>query len=279
MKSSVNKWYSVNFIIKKIRWGFSAENPISTWLWVLLGAIILIPLVSLSLRIYDKEGIENILIEAHGMLFDIIVLGIIFGIVNRKTRRIQDIKRYKEELDDYRGWDDKEARFRIVGIIKRLAKVNVKKIDLIKCYLEGAEFTYLKLHKSDLSEANLSNTYFWYADFTKSRFILTNFHKTHINESLFCEANLHCVDFTEAVLLNTNFMKANLVDVNFTNANLNNADFAEANCTKANFTGARYLSYEQLSLAKCLYECKGIPIKIEKKLRETHLHLFDKLII
>ena len=41
-------------------------------------------------------------------------------ILERLGEKRRNIKRWQEEIDDFRGWNSEEAKFRIVGNIKRL---------------------------------------------------------------------------------------------------------------------------------------------------------------
>jgi hypothetical protein len=69
---------------------------------------------------YKGEFLNSILVEAHGLLFDIFVFGILIVFFNKMGEKRRNIKRWQEEIDDFRGWNSEEAKFRIVGNIKRL---------------------------------------------------------------------------------------------------------------------------------------------------------------
>lgn len=64
---------------------------------------------------YKGEFLDSVLVEAHGLLFDIFIFGILIVFFNRIGERRRNIARWQEEIDDFRGWDEKEATFRIVG--------------------------------------------------------------------------------------------------------------------------------------------------------------------
>lgn len=112
---------------------------------------------------FDWNGI---LVEAHGMLFDVILFGIILNAYEaasiswrRKEEEASErkrlIKHYKEEIDDFRFWEEKEAVFRIVGSIRRLNKQDISKINLFGCYLKGARLWKAKLAEANLGRINL----------------------------------------------------------------------------------------------------------------------------
>lgn len=52
---------------------------------------------------------EGILVESHGMLLDILVFGILILWLNRIGEKRLEIRRYEEEINDYRDWTGDEA--------------------------------------------------------------------------------------------------------------------------------------------------------------------------
>lgn len=119
---------------------------------------------------YDKEFIRDVFVEAHGMLFDILIIGtFIFALhmlVESRRVKKRNIERWQEEIDDFRGWNDKEATFRIVGNIKRLNRNGVTKIKLHDSFLKKANFRKADLvgaylWGANLVGANLKGAYLW----------------------------------------------------------------------------------------------------------------------
>lgn len=113
---------------------------------------------------YDAMFIRDILVEAHGMLFDIFIIGtLIFALhklVERRLEKKHNIQRWQEEIDDFRGWDEKEATFKIVGNIRRLNRNGITKIGLYGCFLKqaflvGADLRGAALDRADLRGADL----------------------------------------------------------------------------------------------------------------------------
>mgnify|MGYP003377749158 CR=1 FL=1 len=96
------------------------------------------------------SGIPDLLVEAHGLFYDLIVFGIILTLYERTRSKKERIERLREEINDYLGWDEKEATYRIVGNIKRLNKEGVNEI-----YLKGAYLSRASLFLADLSGADL----------------------------------------------------------------------------------------------------------------------------
>jgi hypothetical protein len=111
-------------------------------------------------KTYKGEFLDSVLVEAHGLLFDIFVFGILIVFFNKMGEKRRNTKRWQEEIDDFRGWDEKEATFRIVGNIKRLNRNGITDINLRGCFLSEAnlwqaELKLANLVGADLNEANL----------------------------------------------------------------------------------------------------------------------------
>ena len=78
------------------------SNPIANALIALAVAATVIGVWSLILGRYSESGfLEGILIEAHGMVLDILVIGVFILILNRLGQKQLDIRRYEEEIDDF----------------------------------------------------------------------------------------------------------------------------------------------------------------------------------
>ena len=89
-----------------------SSNPIQTTAFLLM--ILFVILIVFSLVYYRgrySEYLGVLLSEAHGMIFDLIVIGLLLAWLYRtdeKRRRIQD---YKEEIDDFRKWNQRKLPF------------------------------------------------------------------------------------------------------------------------------------------------------------------------
>lgn len=172
------------------------ENKISFFIY----SFILVGIILITIDIYDgkiasKDFWENVLVEAHGMFLDIVLFGIIFTYYENYHQKNNDIKRYKEEIDDFRGWKQEEAMFRIVGNLHRLIKAGEIGIDLSNCYLIDA----------DLRELNL---------------IAANFSNSILKESKFFSAKLRGSYFNGTLVYNADFSGADLRDCDFSNCYL-----------------------------------------------------------
>lgn len=243
------------------------EKPILTSSLVL--AALSIVVLSLSARYYLSDFNSfwaQILAEAHGMIFDIAVIGILIFWLNQNGEIRQRIRMYKDEIDDFRTWESEEAAFRTVGNIKRLNRHKIYEINLVNSYLTKTNLNYINLKGSNLNSANISNSSLIETNLENSRLNQTNLENANLNQAILRgayasganlkDAYLIKTDFEGAFLIKTNFRNAYLMEANLRNSYLMGADFENASLYKADLRGAKGLTIEQLSQAKTLYLAK-----------------------
>jgi hypothetical protein len=122
--------------------------------FVFFAALVVLSILDIIVCIDFKD----VLVEAHGLLFDLLIFGILLTIYEKIRKTEEDKTRYIENIDDLRGWNDKEAGFKIAGNIKRLNRIGVTEIDLHNCNLFMTDLSKVKLTNSNLSRANLSES-------------------------------------------------------------------------------------------------------------------------
>ena len=204
--------------------------------------LLIVPLIFILDLFWLKAagGFGGVLVEAHGLVFDLIVFGVIAALYehyrqqheNAKKAEVekqQRIERYQEEIDDFRGWDEKEAIYRIIGAIKRLNKEGISAINLSCHKLKGADLRGVnlsggKLISADLREADLREVNLTGANLAGADLTLANMPKTDLQGAIFLGANL-----TNTYLALANLSKAHIYGVNFTNALLFGANLTGAN--------------------------------------------------
>lgn len=246
------------------------EDPILTSFTVLLFLTLIVG--SLSLPFYLTNGLyffEQVLVEAHGMLFDILIIGIFLFWLNANGQKRQRIRGYIDEIDDFRSWRSEESTYRTVGNIKKLNRYKINKLDLANCYLHKANLNHIDLSGSNLNSADLSE-----ASLNMARMVGTRFNTTSLRQAILNQANLQNAFLSGANLENALFIKANLNGAMLIEANLRNAVFMSADLQGANFNGAvientnfykadlrdvRGLTWESLIKARTLHKAKLDP--------------------
>ena len=214
----------------------SSESPLKLSMWVFAIALFIVVSFSYFYGDYSTEGYwQNVRVEAHGMLFDLLILGVFVYWLNSLGEKQRIIKRYQEEIKDYLGWDEPEAMFRIVGNIKRLNREGVSNINLSRANLKGAFLIEINLQKAFLIGAELQEAYLFMANLSEADLRSANLHNANLEEANLRGANLHNVNLGEAKLI-----AADLTGANITDTDLWAADFTGANLSRANLRGAIY---------------------------------------
>src|SRR5690606_23776284 len=243
------------------------EKPLLTSTIVLVVIAILVISLSLHYYINDFESFwAQILAEAHGMIFDIAVIGILIFWLNQNGQIRQRIRFYRDEIDDFRLWESEEAAFRTVGNIKRLNRHRIYEINLVNCFLARTNLNYVNLRGSNLNSANISQSSLIEANFENTRLNQTNLENSNLNQinlksayasgANFKDAYLIKAQFDGAFLIKANFNNAYLMEASLQNCYLMGADFENASLYKADLRGAKGLTMEQLAKAKTLYLAK-----------------------
>jgi hypothetical protein len=243
------------------------EKPLLTSTIVLVMVSILVLSLSMPYYVSDFNSfIAQVLAEAHGMIFDIAVIGILIFWLNKNGETRQRIRTYKDEIDDFRLWESEEAAFRTVGNIKRLNRHKIHEINLVNCYLPRTNLNYVNLCGSNFNSANISQSSLIESNLESARLNQTNFENSNLNQANLRSAYASGANFKDAFLIKAYFENAFLIKANFCNAflmeaDLKNcylmgADLENASLYKADLRGAKGLTVEQLSKVKTLYLAK-----------------------
>ncbi|MBL7851283.1 MAG: pentapeptide repeat-containing protein [Cyclobacteriaceae bacterium] len=253
---------------------YVVERPLLTAAIVLVLVSFLVVGLSLPYYLSDPKGFwAQVLAEAHGMIFDIAVIGILLYWLNQRGEVRQRIRMYQDEIDDYRQLESAEASFRTVGNIKRLNRHQVTQINLVNSSLPRTNLNYVNLSGSNMNSANLSNSTLIEANMESARLNQANFENSNLNHVCLRGAYASGANFRDALFIKAQLQNALLIKANFNNAYLMEADlrgsflmgadFENASLYKADLRGAKGLTAEQLSKAKTLYLAK-----LDKELQE-----------
>ncbi len=281
------------------------SNPIRISVFVFFLSSIIVISITIYFDLYSYRFRENVLVEAHGTLFDILILGVFVLWLQRKGSSKLEKTRYIDEIDDFRNFVSEEAARKIKGNIKRLLKKGENQIDLSNCYLMGMDLRYSDLHDS----------YMWGANFEESDFRDSNLHNTNLEDTNFHEADLqrcdmrdvfawkakfksadlrytdlenanlretNCssADFDNANLKNSNLWRAKLIETNFWKANLSKSDLTEANLEDTHFRDTdlrevKGLTLKEISKVKTLFNAK-LDKDIEEKVKKHFPELLEE---
>ncbi len=197
---------------------------------------------------YTSEFYENILVEAHGMLFDILILGAFVFWINKRGDKVREIKRLENELKYYIEYTRPEATFHVSKIITQLNDLGVYKLNLIRVYLEGASMLCARFEDTQFIGNWLSRAFFHEGIFEKCFF-----HRSECNETNFELAEITECRFIDCSFDATKFKETVFSAVQFEGCDFRSADFTEANlysCTFINCT-MRHCHFEEAAFHSC----------------------------
>ena len=163
----------------------------------------------------DPDGFSwhDVIVESHGLLFDLIVFGVLLSVYDVLREKRSKIERLLEEIEDYRGWNEKEATFRIVGAIRRLNKEGVSKINLTHCFLKDADLSNANLQGTTFTGSNLQGTNFFEANLQNSTIIYAqlqeaNFQGAQLQSAIIGFSDMQGANLKGVILQNTSFLIA-----------------------------------------------------------------------
>ncbi len=243
--------------------------------------VMMLPMILLSIQyeVYQIDDfMEQMLIQLHGMVLDIGLIGILLYWINMRGDRLKQIREHKLSIRDFKGWENDESVFRTVGNIKELNNLRIFEIDLTDAYLHkaklsgcklvGSNLNAAKIRNAELNECNLSKCELNHTDLSGSSMndgILTH---AYCNGAIFFDCYLTKANFENAFLIKANFKETYLIDANFKKSYCTGANFENASLYKADFRGAKGLSVNQILKAKTHYLAKFDP-EFRSKLKEA----------
>ena len=244
-----------------------SEKPILTTSLVFAFFSVIVAAISYPLFKNDPEAyVKAILIEAHSMLFDLAIIGILLLWLNKSGEKRIRIKRNQDEIDDIRFWKSEEASYKILANVKRLTRDDVNKLDLNNCYLKNINLNFVNLKGSNLNYADMEfcsliDVNLNHARLNQANFTSANLNRANLSDSLLSGANLQKAkgiktNFENACLIKANLIDALFIDGNFQGADLTGADFDNATLYMPDFRGAKGLLAEQLVKAKIITKPK-----------------------
>ena len=222
---------------------------------------------------------QGLIVESGGFALDIALFGVLLVMLRHKSERADRIRRYREELNDYLGWESEEGARRTRGLVLRLAaegqqsslpnrlylramdfglRARLSKANFYNANLAGAKLLNADLRGAQLSEANITGAELEGADFSEAKLAGADLRKAVLpapfRPSSLARANLSGLnlafqDLSGLDLRMADLSAADLYAVNFSGADLEEADLAGAGLAYADLRGALGLTQTQLNEA------------------------------
>ncbi len=92
-------------------------------------------------RFSEPPDFGDLQVEFWGLIFDVAVILVGFGIIQHYKQKRDDISRHSEVIEDLKRWDSDEAKHRVLGAMRRLNRLGKTDFELSGAHLKNASFT------------------------------------------------------------------------------------------------------------------------------------------
>jgi uncharacterized protein YjbI with pentapeptide repeats len=201
--------------------------------------------------LYSRDFFENVLVEAHGAIVDLLVVGVVLYWFEQRKDASKSIERHREALADLRFYRGSDASYRVLGEVKRLLELGVPTLQLSEATLSELEITGLTFTKTDFHAANLANTRLSRTTFhdcdcdaiilVGARLKHVTLKKVRLRRAKLQDASLNGCDFSSCEIESSDFTNADLRSAIFKNVDCAGVSFKGADLRSANFVGAKNL--------------------------------------
>lgn len=210
--------------------------------------------------LYNRDFFENLLVEIHGGIIDLLVVGIIlYWFDNRKNKK-EEINKVKKELSDLKFYVGSDISYRFYVSVQHLLSLGVKNISIPDGDLSNLKIEYLSLtdsnliavnfSRSTLNEVKLKNCNAEATCFFESKLQKCNFTSVKLNRAKFINTELNGHDFRRCEIRGATFKNCNLKSANFSGVDCSGVDFKGSNLRSANFKDALNLTKEMILSAR-----------------------------
>lgn len=194
----------------------------------LIGAsiVVFILLLLIALGWASVKGwpaLGDVQVEFWGLIFDVLVILVGFGVIQRGKQRRDDIARHSEVIEDLKRWESDEAKHRVLGAMRRLNRLGKTNFELSGAHIKNADFAGYGI--KSICGSTLSNGSPWGDD--------------ELTASKFENVDFSGIDAREVVFESASVMRLGAKILPFgPRATYRNCDFCDANLSGAKFDGA-----------------------------------------
>lgn len=149
---------------------------------VLFVFLLFVALVWAALEGWPALG--DVQVEFWGLVFDVLVILVGFGIIQYGKQRRDDIARHSDVIEDLKRWGSDEAKHLVLGAMRRLNRLGKTDFELSGAHLRNANFTGHGV--KSIAGSTLSSGGLWGSDeLTASSFEEVDFSRLDAREVVF----------------------------------------------------------------------------------------------
>ena len=196
-------------MIDRIKSFIAAKPKSSLFIGVAIAILIVLGITDYFLMSPETYDVYDILVESHGLFFDLIVFGIILSIYEEWRNRKEQLQRCIDELNHLKFSKIKNAGQKAIVVAMKMQKLKAKEIDL-------SAFIIKEYHIHDLRQMN-------------------NWRFGHLTRFSITISTVSNTNFSGIVLNNVTFMSCNFVDCSFALSKFENVTFLSCTFKNVNF--------------------------------------------
>ncbi|MCE7518707.1 pentapeptide repeat-containing protein [Vreelandella titanicae] len=192
--------------------------------------------------LYGRDFFENLLVEIHGAVFDLIIVGVVLYWLEQRRNKKTDLKGLRQDLEDLRFYCGDDVSYITYGKLKRLISLAGNSVSIPEAKLNSLDIKDLNLKSSNITAAVFIGSRLNSPLFTDVKADAANFIDAKIQHATFCNVSFRRAKFINAQLKGVDFRHCRIEGSDFTNAKLQSAIFNGVNCKGVSFKGANLRS-------------------------------------
>lgn len=188
--------------------------------------------------LYSRGFFENVLVEAHGAIIDLLVVGVVLYWFEHRRDTAAQVRRHQDMLADLRSYRAADSSFRTLGTIKRLLELGVQKLHLSEMSLAELQIEGIKLKDCDLHAVVFTNSHLRQVALENCACDAAIFAGATLEHAVLKFTSFRRAKFQGATLKGADFRTCGVEGADFTNAILRSSNFSQVDCRAVNFRGA-----------------------------------------
>lgn len=167
---------------------------------------VLVAVVILILDLTYKPSLYDLLIQIHGLLFNLVVFGIIILYLEKFVRRKDTINSNLAIISGLRNQDSDIVSGKLIDSLRNVKSIGIfQQIDLSECFFRNLTLKHINFSQSDFTEATIKNCKLFKSDFSNSKFCQTSLKSTVFEECDFSFCSFESILLEDATFNNCKF--------------------------------------------------------------------------
>lgn len=192
--------------------------------------------------LYNRDFFENLLVEIHGTIIDIFIVGIILYWFEQRREKQETLIKLENKLENLKYYRGQDSAIIFYATLRHLISLNRKKVSIPEANLSNLNIKNLMLSSSNLIATNFSKSHLYTVKLIECNLEASQFIDTIFTKVEFQNVNLKRSKFINSKLKGMDFRTCDIRGVNFKNSSLQSSNFKGVDCSQVSFKGANLRS-------------------------------------